>query len=129
MWPVAALARRRYGHRFALEGREAWAYRGVRLAALAVLLPLGGYLQLVLTLMGDLYLLSANLDPVLRILQVASLTAFPAGAVIGLWNLALVWGRPRGAFARLWSAVLAGSVLALLAIAVGFHLLSFDLRF
>ena len=49
LWPVAALARRRYGSGFSLEGREATAYRFVRLAALVDLGFLIGWFRFVVS--------------------------------------------------------------------------------
>ena len=43
LWPVQALVRRRYGKTFPLAGRDAMLYRAVRLAAIADLAALGGY--------------------------------------------------------------------------------------
>jgi CubicO group peptidase (beta-lactamase class C family) len=129
LWPVAALARRRYGARFSLEGRDAKSYRRVRLAAIAVLLVFGGFLGLVTSMFSNFALLSPSMDGAVWALQIASLFAFVGGAIIGLWNLYVVWSGKRSWFAKLWSLILAASFLLMLLVAILGKLIAFDVNY
>lgn len=129
LWPVAAVARWRYATRFALEGRPAWAYRGVRLSAIAVLATLGGWIGLVVAMSTNVDFFSAKAEPWLWALQAATILVFVAAPLIALWNAWIVWTTKRGWFAKLWSTVLAASFLIALWFVVVFKLFRFDVNF
>ena len=61
LWPIGALARRRYGGKFELSGRVAMLFRAARLAALADIVAVLGWLALLLGAFGD----TAGGDPAL----------------------------------------------------------------
>jgi CubicO group peptidase (beta-lactamase class C family) len=110
IWPISVVARRRYGQTFALTGRAATLYRGVRVAALLDLVLLGGWLVL-LTALGNAAL-DGRVDGEIRLLQVLCVLAI-LGAGIGLWNLVTVWGDSgRSWWAKLSSLILAAALLA-----------------
>jgi CubicO group peptidase (beta-lactamase class C family) len=90
LWPVQALARRHYGQRFPLAGRDATLYRAVRLAAIADLAALGGYVAVAQAASVKLGLFDDALDPWLRLLQLLCLLGV-VGAVMGVWNAVRVW--------------------------------------
>src|SRR3954451_185228 len=43
LWPPRAIVRRRFAGTLPLQGRQLWAYRGSKIAALAILAVLGGW--------------------------------------------------------------------------------------
>ena len=61
-WPVAALVRRRYRKPLPYTGREAKAYRWVRIGALLSLAAMGGWIGTILVMFSDLKMLSARFD-------------------------------------------------------------------
>lgn len=112
-WPIRALVRWRHGKRFALTGREAMAHRLVPLAALAVLIHVGGWLWLVTYMMSDLFRLDGRMDAMVILLQV--LTVLPViAALIALWNAFVVWTGRTSWFAKLWSLVIVASVAVMI---------------
>jgi CubicO group peptidase (beta-lactamase class C family) len=112
LWPIQALARRHYGQRFPLAGRDAMLYRAVRLAALCDLAALGGYVIIAQAASVKLALFDNGLDPMLRGLQVLCLLGV-VGAALGAWNAARVWAdRTRSWWAK---TSVTASALALLA--------------
>ncbi|MFL6765077.1 MAG: serine hydrolase domain-containing protein, partial [Sphingomicrobium sp.] len=54
LWPTRLLVRRKYKAELGLAGRQLWAYRSSRIAALVVLLILGGWIWALSLLFGDL---------------------------------------------------------------------------
>jgi hypothetical protein len=128
-WPAAALARRRYGVAFALQGKAALTYRAVRALGPAAVALFVGFTMTVLSLSNDLTQLSPRNDALFLTLQGLSILVFGAGAVFGLWNAALVWTSHRGWFAKLWSTVTALSFLLLLYAALIYRLIGLTTRY
>jgi hypothetical protein len=128
-WPFAVLARRRYGGTFPLSGRSAMAYRGVRVFSLATVMVVGGFVAVLGAISSDFSLASTKSDGALLTLQVLSLIVFGGSALVALWNLVLVWTTKRGWFAKLWSLVVALSALVVLAAALLFHLIGFNVNY
>jgi CubicO group peptidase (beta-lactamase class C family) len=122
LWPVQALARRHYGQRFSLAGRDAMLYRAVRAAAIADLAALGGYVAIAQAASVKLALFDDGLDPVLRGLQLLCLLGV-AGAALGVWNAARVW-RDR---ARSWWAKTSVTATALALLAFVWFVVSLQL--
>ena len=121
-WPVRAIVRRRYSATLGLEGRELKAYRASRIAALAILATLVGWVFAISAMFSDLNLLSGSFLPVVIALQVFTIVAFIGGFAAMLWYAWIVWRRPGGFKAtwkaKLWSLLLVVSAFA--ALWVGF---------
>jgi CubicO group peptidase (beta-lactamase class C family) len=124
-WPVAAIARRRYGVANPLIGTDLLGYRLIRAFSWATLIVLAGWMSL-LNLRS---IVMANIDGKVWLLQLAgTLGAFGlAGAAI--WNLSRAWSRPRGRVATIWSAAQALAALSTLYVMLAFHLISFGTKF
>jgi hypothetical protein len=90
LWPIQALVRRRYGQAFPLSGRTAQLYRAVRIAALADLLALGGFVIIAQAAGTKLALFDDPLDIWLRLLQLLCLVGL-VGAGLSVWNAVRVW--------------------------------------
>jgi CubicO group peptidase (beta-lactamase class C family) len=121
LWPVAAIVRRRYRTAFPLEGRAAKSYRLVRLASIVTLVVFGLFITTFIKAMSDFSMLSSALDGWITTLHILAIIAFVGGALVGLWNLFVVWTGQRSWFAKLWSLVLALSFLVVLWFGVVFH--------
>ena len=132
-WPVRALVRRRYGAKLELERRELLAYRGSRVAAIAILATLVAWAVLISMMFSDLSLLSSGAVPIVLALQVLSIIAFIGGAAVLAWYAWTVWRRGGGWKstwkARLWSVLLVISALAVLWVAFIYHLIGFNANF
>jgi CubicO group peptidase (beta-lactamase class C family) len=129
LWPVAVLARRKYRGEFALSGKEARAYRWVRIAALASVAVMAGWMITIVKMFDDFSLLAGGLDPLVWVLHIASIVVFIGAVLIAAWNAWLVWTHKRGWFAKLWSAVLVLSTLIVLYVAWIYHLIGFSINF
>ena len=90
LWPIQALVRRRYGRAFPLSGRTAQLYRAARIAALADLLALGGFVAIAQAAGTKLALFDDPLDVWLRLLQLLCLVGV-VGAGLSVWNAVRVW--------------------------------------
>ena len=124
-WPVSALVRRRYGVAYGLSGKDARAHRLVRLAALAVLLAVGGTLGFVVAMLGDLEMTGAGSDKWINLLRLFATVALPVGAAISIWNAWHVLRSRRRWLAKLWAVLLALSCLFLLWVGFAFHLMGY----
>jgi len=127
LWPVQALVRRRYGHSFALQGREALAYRLTKAAVLVQLVTLIAWPMLLMRLGNENP--DGSLDWVQRVIQILCLLGV-LGTLAAAWNAVLAWTSG----ARDWLARASASVVALACVAfvwfvTAFHLLSFSLLF
>jgi CubicO group peptidase (beta-lactamase class C family) len=128
-WPVVALIRWRYGAPFSLAGIDARAHRAIRLAAVAILAVAGAWAAMFTILLSDLTVATSALDGWLLALQTATAAALVGGAGVALWNAWVVWTRPRGWFAKAWSAVLVPAALTALWGAVALRLVSFSANY
>lgn len=128
-WPLSALARRHYRASYALTGVDAKAHRLVRLLAVATVIVLSGWAILIAMMLSQMNLLSSKADIWLRILQLLAPFAFIGGAGIGLWNAFVVLRSPRSWYAKVWAVVLAIAFLAVLWVALAFHLIGFGVNF
>lgn len=128
-WPLAAIVRRRYGQAFALSGGPAWLYRGVRLAAIVDLVLVVGWMQFFSAVGKNLGMLDTPSDPVVRSLQLIGVLAI-LGALVALWNLAVVWAdRGRSWWARLSSLLFAIACTAVAWFVVALHLVTVSLDY
>ncbi len=121
-WPVAALVRRHYRRPLPFTGREAKAYRWVRIGALASLIAMAAWVGLVLAMFKDLALLSSAMDLWLVLLHVLGSFAIFAGLALAVWHLVVVWSGKRRWTAKVWSVVLVLATAVVAWIAVAYHL-------
>ncbi|SDQ56058.1 serine hydrolase domain-containing protein [Pseudoxanthomonas sp. CF125] len=124
-WPVSALIRRYYGVPYALSGTDARAHRLVRLAALAVLLSVGGALGFVVAMLGDLEMTGASSDVWINLLRLLATVVLPVGAAVAVWNAWHVLRGRRRWLAKLWALLLALSCLFLLWVGFANHLIGY----
>ena len=128
LWPVRAIVRWRYRKPFALEGRDATAYRAVRIGAGFALAFVLIWLFTFQTLFSDLSGLGAGFMTQLYVAMASQVLLYLALAA-ALWNAFVVWSGSQSWFARLWSLVLVLSVLAVIAFAATNGLLSWETNF
>jgi len=128
-WPVSALVRRHYRVPYALGAADARAHRRIRLVALAVLLAFGGMLGLTVTMMSSLEMMGAGTDGFIITMRILVSLVLPIGAVLALANAWHVLRSRRRLLAKLWSIVLALSVLVLLWISVSYHLVGYSANY
>ena len=122
-WPVDAVTRRRYGARFALAGRDAWAYRGVRIAALAVFAVLAAWVWTFMGFIQATLPMTAKTDSWLLFLHVMTSLVFVGALAVAIWNAARTWLGKRGRFARLWSLVLVTATATVVGIGLIYKLI------
>jgi hypothetical protein len=130
-WPGAAIARRRYGGAFPLQGAPAYAFRLSRVAALGSALVMVAWLGTIAYMVAA-FAFDASMDTALTLLQWLSIIIFPLAALVALWNAFLVWTTRSGWgswFARLWSAVVALSCIMMLWVGGVFHLISTGVQY
>jgi CubicO group peptidase (beta-lactamase class C family) len=123
-WPISALTRRHYHVAPRLSGQDAKAQRFVRIACVASGGVFLAWIGLTLAMFSVLELI-AKLSGWVVLLRVLSPFVFLGAAGIGLWNARVVLRSGRRWYAKLWSLVLAASLLALLWAAFTVHLISF----
>jgi CubicO group peptidase (beta-lactamase class C family) len=129
LWPIQALVRRRYGQSFALSGRTALLYRLVRLAALADLIALAGFVKIAMSIQTDLSVFSSKSDGLLRVLQLFCLLG-AVGAVLSVWNAVRVWREPgRSWWAKVSVTLIMLALLAFVWFAVSLQLVSPSLNY
>ena len=121
-WPIAALVRRHYRKPLPYAGREAKAYRWVRIGALASLVGIGGWIGLIFWLFSNLTMLTSRFDWLVVLLHVVGTIAVFAGLVLALWHLSVVWKAPRRRLGKLWAVVLAFSTFICAWVAIAYHL-------
>jgi len=124
-WPVGAISRRRFGAAMPLSGPDLKSYRWVRGFSWLVLVALGGWTALFVSLGSDTIIGGAMLWP----LQVAGTAGFIGLCGTALWNLQRVWQGNRGWFAKLWSVLLVLAAFVTLWVTLSFHLISFGTRY
>ncbi|HEX3233923.1 MAG TPA: serine hydrolase [Gemmatimonadales bacterium] len=129
LWPTTALVRRHYRTAFPLEGVQASAYRWIRLAVAATLLTLLGWFGLFSVLNSRNPAVTDRLDPWVWLLHLASLVVFVGAAAIALWHCRVVWAGRRRWPARLWSVVLAISLVTVLGVALIYKFIAFSAHF
>ncbi len=121
-WPVAALVRRHYRKPLPFSGREAKAYRWVRIGALASLVAMLAWGGIIAAMFSDLALLSSKMDLWLVLLHVLGSIAILAGFALAVWHLLVVWSVKRRWLAKIWSVVLVIATAVMAWIAVAYHL-------
>jgi CubicO group peptidase (beta-lactamase class C family) len=121
-WPIAAILRRRYQRPLPFTGREAKAYRWVRIGALASLAAIGGWIGTILLMFSKLELLTAAMDWLVLTLHVLGTIAVFAGFALALWHLSVVWKAPKRRLGKIWAVVLVLATAVCLWVAVAYHL-------
>ncbi len=129
LWPVVAIVRWRHKSSLALEPRALGAYRRSRLAALAIILGMAGWVGALAVLTLDSDAASSASDPMFWFVQIFGAVAFIGGALLLLRSLQVVWTGKRSWFAKLWSLVLAASALSVLYVAFAFKLIGFGVNY
>jgi CubicO group peptidase (beta-lactamase class C family) len=128
LWPIGAVVRWRYKRVFPLHGKEAMAHRLVRIAAILVLVFLGGWVLTFQTLFSDLSGLGAGFDTQLYLTMGSQILLYMAMAA-AIWNVFVVWRGEHGWFAKLWSIMLSLAVLIVVLFAALNGLLSWETNF
>ena len=128
-WPVAAFVRRHYGAKLALEKGALPAYRGSRIAAIAIAAAMIGWGLVLGVLLSDVSRLSSRSDPIIKFLQVFGMIAFFGGTALMLWNLWVVFRGQRRWPAKVWSVVLTLSAVTVLWVALAFKLTTFGVNY
>jgi CubicO group peptidase (beta-lactamase class C family) len=128
-WPISALTRRHYAVPYRLTGQDAKSHRWIRIASTAVIVLCIAWAATVTAMMSNFKFLSAAYDWWLWLLQLLSLVAFPAAAVIGVLNAVTVLRGPRKWYTKVWAVVLAVALLVLLWVAYAFHLIALDVNY
>ncbi|MBO9712015.1 serine hydrolase domain-containing protein [Sphingomonas sp.] len=128
-WPASWFVRRRFRAPSPLGSRSLLAYRALRIASLAALLVLCGWMTLLAMMLSDLDLLSARSDPWLRLLQLSGLLAFTGSVGLAGWNATLAWRERRHWTRRLWSIAMVLAALMLLYTAWQFGLLAMSTNY
>ena len=128
-WPVSAMVRRYYRVPYGLSGRDARAHRLVRIAALLVLLAMGGAIGLVVAMMSQLELTSPGSDGLVIAVRLFATVVLPLGALVSIWNAWQVLRSRRRIGAKLWSLLLALACLVVLWAGVAYHVIGFGARY
>jgi hypothetical protein len=128
-WPVAAIVRRRYGARLALDAKSLKAYRFSKIAAILLLAALAAWALTLSAMIKDINNLGAKFDAAVRFSQIFGFVVFIGGFGVMLWHLWTVWGGARRWPAKLWSIVLALSAFFVLWVALAFKLIGFGLNY
>jgi hypothetical protein len=128
-WPIAAILRRRYQRPLPFSGREAKAYRWVRIGALLSLAAIGGWIGTILLMFSKLELLTAGMDWLVLALHVLGTIAVFAGLALALWNLSVVWKAPKRRLAKIWAVVLVLATAVCAWVAVAYHLVGFSTNY
>jgi hypothetical protein len=128
-WPIAALVRRRYKRPLPFVGREAKAYRWVRIGALLSLAAVGGWIGTILLMFSKLELLTAGMDWVVLALHVLGTIAVLAGFALALWHLSVVWQANKRWLGKIWAVVLVLATAVCLWVAVAYHLVGISTNY
>ena len=129
-WPVAALVRRHYRRPLPFTGREAKAYRWVRIGALASLVAMLAWVGID---HGDVQRPRAAVledgSCGSQLLHVLGSIAILAGLALAVWHLVVVWSGKRRWTAKIWSVVLVIATAVIAWIAIAYHLVGFGTNY
>ena len=128
-WPVGALVRRHYRNPLPYAGREAKAYRWVRIGALASLIAIGGWLGTVLAMLSDLTLLSSQFDWLVVVVHVIGTIAVFVGLALALWHLSVVWKANKRWLGKIWAVVLVFATAICAWVAITYHLVGISTNY
>ena len=105
LWPTRLLVRRKYKAELGLAGRQLWAYRSSRIAALLILLILGGWIWALSMLFGDLGN-EASFNSLLLLLELLSTVGFIAAFAVMCWYAYNAWRNNWRWTGKVWSILL-----------------------
>src|SRR3954454_13710358 len=105
LWPTRLLVRRKYKGELGLTERQLWAYRSSRIAALVILLVLGGWVWALSLLFGDLGN-EASFNSVLLLLELLSTIGFIAAFAVMCWYAYNAWRNKWRWTGKVWSILL-----------------------
>jgi len=123
LWPTRALVRRKYKAEFGLEKRDLWAYRSTRIASIAIVALLVGWLVAAQTMLGDLAN-QASFNAILLPLELLSFIIFIGGFAAMLWYAYTAWRNGWRWPGKVWSVLLVIAAGTVLYIALVFKLIS-----
>ncbi|WP_372784612.1 serine hydrolase domain-containing protein [Phenylobacterium sp.] len=126
LWPVIAIARRRYGRSFDLKGPRAQAYRAVRIGAA---LSLGGVGLWLFVFSQALSTKGGSLALWMHLAQLTCFVAFVGGLLVALWNLLQVFKPGSGWFAKVFAVALVPAFGFMLYVALTYHLIGTGVSF
>jgi hypothetical protein len=129
LWPTRALVRRKYATKLPFEGRQLWAYRGSRIAALAMVVMLTGWAWAVSAMFADFNKLNGSFDPVITILELLSIVAFIGGFAAMAWYVYTAWKSGWRWTGKVWSIALLLAAAVLLYVALTYGLLTLSTNF
>ncbi|MBA3833655.1 MAG: beta-lactamase family protein [Chthoniobacterales bacterium] len=128
-WSVSALVRRYYGADYGLVGREARTHLLVRIVSLLVMATVIAWVILIQVMSGDLGWIGPHLGVWISSLRLLSLVILFGSSAIALWNVWNLLHSQRKWLARAWGMALAISCLALLYIAIVFHMVGYSANY
>jgi hypothetical protein len=105
LWPTRLLVRRKYKAELGLAGRQLWAYRSSRIAALVILIILGGWVWALSLLFGDLGN-EASFNSILLLLELLSTVGFIAAFAVMCWYAYNAWRNKWRWTGKVWSILL-----------------------
>jgi len=123
LWPTRALVRRKYKAELGLEKRDLWAYRSTRIASIAIVALLVGWLLAAQTMLGDLAN-QASFNTLLLPLELLSIIIFIGGFAVMLWYAYTAWRNGWRWPGKVWSVLLVIAAGTVLYIALVFKLIS-----
>ena len=123
LWPTRALVRRKYKAELGLEKRDLLAYRSTRIASVAILALLMGWLVAAQTMLGDLAN-QASFNTLLLPLELLSIIIFIGGFAVMLWYAYTAWRNGWRWPGKVWSVLLVIAAGTVLYIALVFKLIS-----
>ena len=128
-WPIAAIVRRRYGHRFELAGRPALLYRLTRLACAFDLACAGLWFWFLSYAQSNLQAASSASDGILRLIQLVGLIG-AIGTLAALANAAVVLrSGDRSWWAKVSSVLIAIACVAAVWFQLSLHLLTLRIAY
>ncbi len=128
-WGVGALSRLWYRSPSALSGRDAWLFRGTRLACLADLTFLLAWVVLLQSISNHIGLLSSRTDLVIHLIQIVGFLGV-IGLLVSLANAGTILAQSRRSLgAKVSSVVLALACCASTWFALSLHLLHWNLTY
>jgi CubicO group peptidase (beta-lactamase class C family) len=128
LWPTRAVVRRRYKGSLGLEGKPLLAYRSSRVAAIAILAVLIGWVVVLQSLFADLGEM-ASLNAILLLLQFLSLIVFVGGFAIAAWYAYTAWKSGWRWPGKVWSILLLIATGTILYVALVYKLIGFATNF
>jgi CubicO group peptidase (beta-lactamase class C family) len=128
LWPTRALVRRKYKSALALEGRQLWSYRSSRIAAIAILAVLGGWVWGLSMLFGDLAN-EASFNSLLLLLELLSIVVFIGGLAVMIWYAYTAWRSGWRWPGKVWSVLLVIAAGMIVYVGLVFKLIGFTTNY